>query len=73
MNDNILGVIKNGGVKPNIIPDLTELEFYARTPTKSELNDLIEKLEQCFKSAASATGCTVEYISPHSFELKLVS
>lgn len=56
------GVIKNGGEKPNIIPDLTELEFYARTPTKTELTILMEKLDQCFKSAATATGCTVDII-----------
>ncbi|XP_053398312.1 peptidase M20 domain-containing protein 2-like [Mercenaria mercenaria] len=56
------GVIKNGGTKPNIIPDLTELEFYARTPSKEELSVLMEKLDLCFKSAATATGCTVEYL-----------
>ena len=55
----ITGIIKNGGAKPNIIPELTELEFYARTPTKKELQTLIEKLENCFKSAAIATGCRV--------------
>lgn len=54
------GVIKNGGAKPNIIPDLTELEFYARTPTKKELGELMNKLEQCFRSAATSTGCTVD-------------
>ena len=55
----ISGVIKNGGVKPNIIPELTELEYYARTPSKDELEVLMQKLNQCFRSAADATGCTV--------------
>lgn len=54
------GIIKNGGAKPNIIPDLTELEFYARTPTRKELDELKNKLDQCFNSAAAATGCTVD-------------
>lgn len=54
------GIIKNGGVKPNIIPELTELEYYARTPSKRELEELIKKLDSCFQSAAAATGCTVE-------------
>ena len=53
------GIIKNGGVKPNIIPELTELEYYARTPSKKELEELIKKLDSCFQSAAAATGCTV--------------
>ncbi|XP_029985261.1 peptidase M20 domain-containing protein 2-like isoform X1 [Sphaeramia orbicularis] len=54
------GIIKNGGVKPNIIPDYTELEFYLRTPSRAELPVLKEKAERCFRSAAEATGCTVE-------------
>lgn len=54
------GIIKHGGVKANIIPEFTELVFYARTPTKEELQVLMTKLEQCFHSAASATGCTVK-------------
>ncbi|NWS69384.1 P20D2 protein, partial [Crotophaga sulcirostris] len=54
------GVIKNGGVKPNIIPSYTELEFYLRAPSMKELSVLTEKVENCFKSAALATGCKVE-------------
>jgi len=52
-------VIRNGGVKPNIIPDLTELEFYARTATRADLELLKTKLNQCFDAAATSTGCTV--------------
>ncbi|NXS52799.1 P20D2 protein, partial [Brachypteracias leptosomus] len=54
------GVIKNGGVKPNIIPSYTELEFYLRAPSMKDLSVLTEKVENCFKSAALATGCKVE-------------
>ncbi|XP_030908593.2 xaa-Arg dipeptidase [Melopsittacus undulatus] len=54
------GVIKNGGVKPNIIPSYTELEFYLRAPSMKDLSVLIEKVENCFRSAALATGCKVE-------------
>ncbi|KAM9391636.1 peptidase M20 domain-containing protein 2-like [Pholidichthys leucotaenia] len=54
------GVIKHGGVKPNIIPDYTELEYYLRTPTRAELPVLKAKAERCFRSAAMATGCEVE-------------
>ena len=52
-------MIRNGGAKPNIIPELTELEYYARTPSKDELEILMKKLNECFQSAADATGCTV--------------
>ncbi|XP_051816928.1 peptidase M20 domain-containing protein 2 [Acanthochromis polyacanthus] len=54
------GIIKHGGVKPNIIPAYTELEYYLRTPSRAELPVLKEKAERCFRSAAVATGCEVE-------------
>ncbi|XP_072264732.1 xaa-Arg dipeptidase [Pyxicephalus adspersus] len=54
------GIIKNGGVKPNIIPSYTELEFYLRAPSRKDLADLQEKATACFKAAAASTGCTVE-------------
>ncbi|XP_031408391.1 peptidase M20 domain-containing protein 2 isoform X1 [Meleagris gallopavo] len=54
------GIIKNGGVKPNIIPSYTEMEFYLRAPSMKDLSVLTEKVEDCFKAAALATGCKVE-------------
>ncbi|KAL4221446.1 hypothetical protein ACF0H5_019703 [Mactra antiquata] len=54
------GIIEKGGTKPNIIPDYTQMEFYARTPKRDELVVLKKMLENCFKSAAQSTGCTVE-------------
>ncbi|MEE6475797.1 hypothetical protein FKM82_010861 [Ascaphus truei] len=54
------GVIKNGGVKPNIIPSYSELEFYLRAPSRKDLATLIEKAHACFNAAAAATGCRVE-------------
>ncbi|XP_029316593.1 peptidase M20 domain-containing protein 2-like [Cottoperca gobio] len=56
------GIIKHGGVKPNIIPAYTELEFYLRTPLVKDLCDLKAKAEACFRAAAVATGCQVEII-----------
>ncbi|KAM9339635.1 peptidase M20 domain-containing protein 2-like [Symphorus nematophorus] len=54
------GIIKHGGVKPNIIPAYTELEYYLRTPSRAELLVLKSKAEMCFRAAAAATGCQVE-------------
>ncbi|XP_074166410.1 xaa-Arg dipeptidase [Sminthopsis crassicaudata] len=54
------GIIKHGGVKPNIIPSYSELIYYLRTPSVKELPILTKKAEDCFKAAALATGCTVE-------------
>ncbi|XP_074516689.1 peptidase M20 domain-containing protein 2-like [Sebastes fasciatus] len=58
------GIITHGGVKPNIIPAYTELEFYMRTPLVKDLCDLKAKAEACFRAAAVATGCQVEIIYP---------
>ncbi|XP_054475021.1 xaa-Arg dipeptidase-like, partial [Anoplopoma fimbria] len=54
------GIISQGGVKPNIIPAYTELQYYLRTPSRAELHILKAKAEKCFRSAAMATGCEVE-------------
>ncbi|KAM4865716.1 xaa-Arg dipeptidase [Thomomys bottae] len=54
------GIIKNGGVKPNIIPSYSELLYYFRAPSMKELQVLTKKAEDCFRAAALATGCTVE-------------
>lgn len=54
------GIIKNGGVKPNIIPSYTELEFYLRAPSLKDLAILTERAENCFRAAALATKCKVE-------------
>ncbi|KAM4542606.1 peptidase M20 domain-containing protein 2-like isoform 2-T2 [Odontesthes bonariensis] len=58
------GIIKHGGVKPNIIPAYSELEFYLRTPLLKDLCDLKAKAEACFRAAALASGCRVEIIYP---------
>ncbi|KAI5614772.1 hypothetical protein C0J50_3420 [Silurus asotus] len=58
----IHGIIKHGGVKPNIIPDYTELEYYLRTSSHQDLPDIRDKAEACFRAAALATGCEVELL-----------
>ncbi|XP_061599082.1 peptidase M20 domain-containing protein 2-like [Cololabis saira] len=64
----IHGVIKHGGVKPNIIPAYSELQFYLRTPLLKDLCVLKAKAEACFRAAALATGCQVEMTYPsHTF------
>ena len=50
------GIISEGGVKPNIIPDRAQLSYYLRAPTDQELAVLREKVTSCFDAAAKATG-----------------
>ncbi len=60
------GIITNGGVKPNIIPDKAALSYNIRAPTIAERDTLQGKVVACCEAAALATGCQVdiEYLSP---------
>ncbi|KAK7487726.1 hypothetical protein BaRGS_00020993 [Batillaria attramentaria] len=56
-----LGIITNGGAKPNIIPDTSGLLYSVRATTDSELAIVNKKVAGCIEGAALATGCSVEY------------
>ena len=50
------GIIIDGGVKPNIIPHRSEIEYYIRGPTCKDRDELFELVTSCAKAAAQATG-----------------
>ncbi len=52
----IHGIIKDGGKAANIVPDLAVAQFYVRAATKSYLEELVEKVKNCAKGAALASG-----------------
>lgn len=56
----VMGIISNGGNEAGVITELSELQFYAFAQTKLDLETLRKKLDGCFNSAATATGCTVD-------------
>jgi len=58
--DRVHGVISEGGVKPNIIPDKTSGEFYLRSKDPKDLAVLKKKVINCFEGAALSTGCRLE-------------
>jgi amidohydrolase len=60
-NQRIHAIISKGGERPNVIPDRTEIELYARAETSAELEDTCQRLINCFEGAAKAAGCTVEF------------
>jgi amidohydrolase len=57
----IHGVITHGGVKPNIVPDYAAADFYVRAPDDGYCAELVKKLENCAKGAASATGANLNF------------
>ncbi|KAI7851288.1 hypothetical protein BDC45DRAFT_559516 [Circinella umbellata] len=58
--DRVHGIITDGGKAPNIIPDRTAAYLYVRATSTDRVEQLMVKVENCFKAAALATGCTVE-------------
>ena len=56
----IHGIISNGGEAANIIPDLAVANFYIRESTTKEMLKLSERVKNCAKGAALATGTSLE-------------
>jgi len=57
----IHGIISHGGLKPNIVPEYAEAEFYVRAPATDYRDELLEKLRNCAEGAALATGAKLEF------------
>lgn len=69
VTSKIHGIISKGGEAANIIPDLGIANFYVRDKTTKEMYDLSEKVRNCAKGAAIATGCSLE-ISNYEYTFK---
>lgn len=57
----IHGIITEGGISPNIVPDYAAIHLYVRAPNLEKLEETVKKVKNCAKGAASATGTTVEF------------
>ncbi|MDR1835587.1 MAG: M20 family metallopeptidase [Fusobacteriaceae bacterium] len=57
----IHGVIRNGGLAPNIVPDYAACEFMIRSETREYLDTVTQKVINCAKGAALMTGCKLKY------------
>jgi amidohydrolase len=57
----IHGIITNGGVKPNIIPDYASASYYVRALDTQYCNELVKKVEACAKGAALCTGAELKF------------
>jgi amidohydrolase len=56
----IQGVIVEGGVAPNVVPDRTVADFYIRYPDEVYLQQVVEFVDNAAKAAALATGTKVK-------------
>ena len=54
------GIITNGGVAANIVPDEAVAQFYFRAAKKETVMDVVEKVKKIAEGAALMTGATLE-------------
>ncbi|TVR18328.1 MAG: M20 family peptidase [Nitriliruptor sp.] len=62
--DRIHGIVTDGGDAPNIVPERTGGQWYARAATLAELAELYPRVQACFEAGALATGATVHFDEP---------
>jgi amidohydrolase len=58
--ERIHGIVTDGGMAPNIVPDFAAGDFYVRAATVEALAALKPRVQACFEGAAKAAGCTVD-------------
>ncbi|MEM9024690.1 MAG: M20/M25/M40 family metallo-hydrolase, partial [Bacteroidota bacterium] len=58
--ERIHGIITEGGLAPNIVPDRTAGQFYARAANAKDLARLKPRVQACFEAGAQGSGCEVE-------------
>jgi amidohydrolase len=57
--EKVHGIITNGGVAENVVPELAEAIFQVRAPNRRHLEPLVERVLRCFEGAATQTGCSL--------------
>src|SRR6185312_12191997 len=55
--ERIHGIITDGGLAPNIVPERAACRFYVRAADAHELAPLKRRVQACFEAGALATGC----------------
>ena len=56
----IHGIVADGGRAANIVPDYTKVQYYVRATKKGYLTQLVERVKNCGRAGALATGCEVK-------------
>lgn len=58
--ERIHGIITEGGLAANIVPERAGCRYYVRAADIHELAHLKKRVQACFEAAALATGCSAE-------------
>ncbi len=62
--ERINGILKEGGVQVNVIPDKAVLHYQIRSDTFENLKSLIPRVMKCFEAGALAAECEIEISTP---------
>lgn len=58
--ERLHGIITDGGMAPNIVPERAACRFFIRAPDIHQLKALKARVVACFEAGATAAGCRVE-------------
>lgn len=61
-SDRIHGIITEGGLAPNIVPERAACRFFVRAADAHALGPLKQRVQACFEAGALATGCRLEVL-----------
>ncbi len=63
------GIVSEGGLAPNVVPEHAAAKFYFRAPKRPMLEQVMEKVHNCARGAALATGTEVSFTNfEYSFD-----
>jgi amidohydrolase len=60
-DQRIHGIITEGGVATNVVPEHTQARFGIRGRDRAAVDELRQRVLACFEGAAQSTGCRLEY------------
>jgi len=67
--DSLNGVVYEGGLMPNTIPEDCKMAFSTRAKTKKNLHRVIDMLKRSVEAAALVTGCKYQlHLPEHNYE-----
>ena len=58
--ERIHGIITDGGMAPNVVPERAACRFFIRAPDIHDLTRLKARVVACFEAGAMAAGCRLE-------------
>jgi len=63
--DRVHGIFREGGERPNIVPERTLMEWMVRSANVTSLGPLARRVEAAWEAGGTATGCRCEHRVVH--------